>query len=75
MLDIVKDMEKVCPDALLLNYTNPMAMLCRAMQRESTIQITGLCHSVQGTAMQIAVDIGIPLTVEMNNADNWLDAH
>ena len=32
MLDICRDMEKYCPDAILLNYTNPMAMLCRAMQ-------------------------------------------
>ena len=43
-------MERYCPDAILLNYTNPMAMLCRAMQRETTVQVTGLCHSVQGTA-------------------------
>ncbi len=42
------------PCATLLNYTNPMAMLCRAMQRESSIQLTGLCHSVQGTAMMLA---------------------
>ena len=60
MLSIVKDMERVCPDAILLNYTNPMAMLCRAMQRESTIQLTGLCHSVQGTAMMLARWIGAP---------------
>ncbi|MBD3183391.1 alpha-galactosidase [Candidatus Poribacteria bacterium] len=60
MLDIVKDMEKQCPDAILLNYTNPMAMLCRAMQRESFIQLTGLCHSVQGTAMMLARWIGAP---------------
>jgi len=60
MLGIVKDMEKYCPDAILLNYTNPMAMLCRAMQRESFIQLTGLCHSVQGTAMMLAHWIGAP---------------
>ena len=54
MLDIVKDMERYCPNAILLNYTNPMAMLCRAMQRESFIQLTGLCHSVQGTARMLA---------------------
>lgn len=60
MLGIVKDMEKACPDATLLNYTNPMAMLCRAMQRESSIQLTGLCHSVQGTAMMLAKWIGAP---------------
>ena len=60
MLNIVKDMELFCPKALLLNYTNPMAMLCRAMQRESSIQLTGLCHSVQGTAMMLANWIGAP---------------
>jgi alpha-galactosidase len=54
MLSIVKDMEKYCPNATLLNYTNPMAMLCRAMQRESFIRLTGLCHSVQGTAYMLA---------------------
>jgi alpha-galactosidase len=61
MLSIVKDMERLCPDAFLLNYTNPMAMLCRAMQRESFIRLTGLCHSVQGTAMMLADWIGAPL--------------
>ncbi|OGO65333.1 MAG: alpha-glucosidase/alpha-galactosidase [Chloroflexi bacterium RBG_19FT_COMBO_47_9] len=60
MLDIVKDMERVCPNATLLNYTNPMAMLCRAIQRSSSIQMTGLCHSVQGTAMMLAEWIGAP---------------
>jgi alpha-galactosidase len=47
-------MEECCPNAILLNYTNPMAMLCRAMQRESFIKTTGLCHSVQGTAGMLA---------------------
>lgn len=61
MLSIVKDMEKYCPDAFLLNYTNPMAMLCRAMQRESFIRLTGLCHSVQGTAWMLANWIGAPM--------------
>jgi alpha-galactosidase len=60
MVGIVKDMEKYCPDAILLNYTNPMAMLCRAMQKESFIRLTGLCHSVQGTAMMLAHWIGAP---------------
>jgi len=60
MLGIVHDMERYCPNAILLNYTNPMAMLCRAMQRESFIRLTGLCHSVQGTAMMLADWIGAP---------------
>jgi alpha-galactosidase len=58
MLDIVRDMEKHCPDAILLNYTNPMAMLCGALQRQTHIPVTGLCHSVQGTAMMLAIWIG-----------------
>jgi len=61
MLDICRDMERYCPDAILLNYTNPMAMLCRAMQRETSIQVSGLCHSVQGTAMMLAHWIGAPM--------------
>ena len=42
MVDICRDMEAVCPDAILLNYTNPMAMLCHAMQRVSPIRVSGL---------------------------------
>jgi alpha-galactosidase len=60
MLDIARDMERYCPDAVMLNYTNPMAMLCRALQRETDIQLTGLCHSVQGTARMLARWIGAP---------------
>lgn len=62
MLDIVRDIEKYCPEATLLNYTNPMAMLCRGISRESSIRMTGLCHSVQGTAEMLAGWIGAPLS-------------
>ena len=61
MTSICRDMEKYCPDATLLNYTNPMAMLCRAMQRTSAIRLTGLCHSVQGTAEMLAEWLGAPM--------------
>ncbi len=54
MMDIARDMERLCPSALMLNYTNPMAMLCRAMSAETSIELTGLCHSVQGTAAMLA---------------------
>ncbi len=60
MMDIIRDMEKYCPGAVLLNYTNPMAMLCAALQRQTEIRVTGLCHSVQGTAMMLAEWIGAP---------------
>lgn len=58
MMDIVRDMEKVCPNAILLNYTNPMAMLVSSIQKQTFISTTGLCHSVQGTAMMLAEWIG-----------------
>ncbi len=54
MLDICRDIEKYCPNAVFLNYTNPMAMLCKAMQENSNIQVTGLCHSVQHTVEMFA---------------------
>jgi len=60
MVDICRDVERYCPDAIVLNYTNPMAMLCRAMQGETRARVTGLCHSVQGTAMMLASWIGAP---------------
>jgi alpha-galactosidase len=60
MMEIVRDMERYCPKAVLLNYTNPMAMLCAAIQRQTFIPVTGLCHSVQGTAMMLAEWIGAP---------------
>ncbi|MCL2820127.1 MAG: alpha-glucosidase/alpha-galactosidase [Oscillospiraceae bacterium] len=58
MLDIIRDIEVLCPDALVLNYTNPMAMLCGYLQRLTDVKITGLCHSVQGTAHMLADWIG-----------------
>jgi alpha-galactosidase len=62
MLDICSDIEKYCPNAIFLNYTNPMAMLCRAMQEKfPNLTISGLCHSVQGTAKMLARWINAPL--------------
>jgi alpha-galactosidase len=61
MLDIARDMERYCPGAPMLNYTNPMVMLCRAMQRETNVPLVGLCHSVQGTAEMLARWIGAPI--------------
>lgn len=62
MLSICRDIAEVCPNATFLNYTNPMAMLCRAMQGEfPQLRISGLCHSVQGTAAMLAGWIGAPL--------------
>jgi alpha-galactosidase len=62
MLDMCKDMEEVGrPDIAFLNYVNPMAMNCWAVFRDSPVNTIGLCHSVQGTAEQLARDIGVPI--------------
>ncbi len=59
-LDICKDMEELCPEAMFLQYVNPMAMNTWAINRASKIKTVGLCHSVQGTAEGLAEDIGVP---------------
>ena len=62
LLDICRDMEELCPDATFLNYVNPMAINSWALSRATPIQTIGLCHSVQGTAAELARDIGVPVT-------------
>ncbi len=57
---IAQDMEELCPNALMLNYTNPMVMICWAVAELTSIRSVGLCHSVQGTAFQLADYMGIP---------------
>ena len=61
MLDMCWDMEEVCPDVTFLNYVNPMAMNTWAVYEATPIKVVGLCHSVQGTAVQLAKDINIPI--------------
>ncbi|WP_435101462.1 alpha-galactosidase [Halarchaeum sp. P4] len=68
MLDIARDMEDVCPDALLLNYTNPMAILCWALDEATDIDVVGLCHSVQHTSEAIAHYAG----VDADALDYWV---
>ena len=60
MVKMAQEMEELCPKAILINYANPMAMVCWAVQQATSIQTVGLCHSVQGTAMQLARYMGIP---------------
>ena len=60
LLELCRDMEEACPDATFLNYSNPMAMNCWAVARASGIRTVGLCHSVQGTARELARDLDVP---------------
>lgn len=68
MLDIASDMEEVCPGALLLNYTNPMAILCQVMFEATDIETVGLCHSVPHTAEAISDYVDIP----QEHLDFWV---
>jgi alpha-galactosidase len=61
LIDMCKDMERLCPDVLHLNYVNPMAMNCWALSQATTVRTIGLCHSVQHTAGELSHDIGVPL--------------
>jgi len=59
-LEVLRDCEELCPDAWVLNYTNPMSMLCLAAARASRMRVVGLCHSVQGSSRQLAEYAGVP---------------
>ena len=59
MDDFAKDMREVCPNALFLNYTNPMAMLSGYMQRYTGIETVGLCHSVQVCSEKLLEKLGM----------------
>ena len=61
LLEMCHDMEELCPDVTFLNYVNPMAMNCWAINEATAINTVGLCHSVQGTAGQLAKDIKVPI--------------
>lgn len=60
LLEMGRDMEDLCPNVLFINYVNPMAMNTWAFSLGTRIRTVGLCHSVQGTAEQLAQDLGVP---------------
>ena len=60
LLEIARDMQELCPNAILLNYANPMAMCCWALGRVPGLQFVGLCHGVQTTMDLIASYVGVP---------------
>lgn len=60
MQDIVRDMMEVCPDAWLLNYVNPMAIITGAMLKSTGVKMVGLCHSVQVCASDLLSGLGMP---------------
>lgn len=67
MLDLCRDIERRCPDALLLNYVNPMAMLCWMIATATRVKAIGLCHSVQHTHHELAEY----MNVQPEEIDYW----
>jgi alpha-galactosidase len=59
-LEVVSDVARLAPNAVILNYTNPMSILVLAALRTVDLPVVGLCHSVQGTSRQLAGYLGIP---------------
>lgn len=59
-VDVLQDCEKMCPDAWVLNYTNPMNIMCLVAARTSSMHVVGLCHSVQGSSEQLAGYLDVP---------------
>lgn len=59
-LEIVGDVQRLCPGAIVMNYTNPMSALTLLALRAGELQVVGLCHSVQGTSRQLADYLDVP---------------
>ncbi len=59
-LAILRDVERFCPGAVVMNYTNPMSALTLLALRATDLQVVGLCHSVQGTSRQLATYLDLP---------------
>ena len=70
MEEFARDMEEVCPDALFLNYTNPMAILTGYMLRYTGVRTVGLCHSVQVCTERLLNDLGMEDRLE--GASDWI---
>lgn len=75
VLEIVRDMEKACPDAWFINFTNPMVRICDLVNRHSTIKVVGLCHQIYtgygmvGVALAKDLGIQVPDGLEGMHAD------
>lgn len=67
MLEFAKEMEEVCPDAWLLNYTNPMCILTMGILKATNIKTVGLCHSVQACVPELFRNLGIDETYNLDD--------
>ncbi|WP_248924128.1 alpha-galactosidase [Paenibacillus hamazuiensis] len=59
-MEIIRDVEELCPDSVILNYTNPMSAVTLLTSRVTEIPVVGLCHSIQNTSRRLAKYAGVP---------------
>ena len=79
VMEIVRDMEKACPEAWFINYTNPMIRICDAVNRHSRIKAVGLCHQIYAGYMMVGValakEYGIRVPPELTGLHAAVDQH
>lgn len=68
LLDVCRDMEELCPGRPLLNYANPMVILCWALSDVTNVPVIGLCHSVPNTARELSEKLEVPV----EEVDYWV---
>ncbi len=61
VLEVAEDMERLCPDAWLLNYSNPVPRIARAVTKYTDVRCIGFCHGVGGTLEEVAAILGLPV--------------
>jgi alpha-galactosidase len=69
LVEIGRDMEQKCPDAWLLNITNPMTCLTRCVARETSVKTVGLCHGIGNYCLDLAIAFGVPLESVQSDVD------
>jgi alpha-galactosidase len=65
VMEIIRDMEKVCPQAWFINFTNPMIRICDAVNRHSRIKAVGLCHQIYIGYTMVGITLGKDLGIEV----------
>jgi len=73
VMEIVRDMERACPDAWLINFTNPMIRICDAVARYSSIRVVGLCHQIHAGYAMVGLALAADLGIEV--PDGFTDCH
>jgi alpha-galactosidase len=71
VMEIARDMESACPDALLINFSNPMQRICDAVARYSSLRVVGLCHQIAAGYAMVGRVLGDDLGIDISPADGF----